>query len=456
MKGLSKVFSFTCRQIMGGKNYKGWTVVLALLFFLIPAILMPLSERNRPDPDAAGNEGNSGFVIDSEEPDLSLVKQVFYAVETEDTYPWDSPQLIREPSYVRCADARVALEKAKSIGDGAWALLIRQENGHYSVAALVPDDADTKTLNTASLLAESVADAFPSLLINEMFLSGTVTEEQMRAVSLPIGIVYPEAEESDANAALREVANIALPYLNIMLIYFLVLFYGNTVANQVILEKTSKLMDTFLISVKPKAMVMGKVLAAWCTSLLQLGLWIAALVGGCSLGSFLARSIHPNSTMGILRFFSFLGTVMNFYSPLRILIALLIIAGGFLLYCSLAGLAGSFVSKPEELASSMQIFQLVLVASYLVVLLTSLRNISSAPQGIAWYDFVPFTAMMVTPVRLLMGVIPVWAGAACLGITVILAILVTYLAGKVYSLMSLYKGSVPKPGEMLKIIFGKA
>ena len=77
-------------------------------------------------------------------------------------------------------------------------------------------------------------------------------------------------------------------------------------------------------------------------------------------------------------------------------------------------------------------------------------------QGIAWYDFVPFTAMMVTPVRLLMGVIPVWAGAACLGITVILAILVTYLAGKVYSLMSLYKGSVPKPGEMLKIIFGKA
>ena len=104
----------------------------------------------------------------------------------------------------------------------------------------------------------------------------------------------------------------------------------------------------------------------------------------------------------------------------------------------------------------MQIFQLVLVASYLVVLLTSLRNISSAPQGIAWYDFVPFTAMMVTPVRLLMGVIPVWAGAACLGITVILAVLVTYLAGKVYSMMSLYKGNVPKPGEMLKIIFGKA
>ena len=449
MKGLSKVFSFTCRQIMGGKNYKGWTVVLALLFFLIPAVLMPLSERNRPDPDEAGHESDAPR---SDEDYLARVKEVFYAAETEDGYSWNSLQLIDSIPVTRCSSAKEALRAAEQFGKGGYALLIREEKGRYSVNALMPDDAETDDLNTAMACANSFANLFPQLLGEEM----QITSAQKAVLNAPIGIVYPKTEESDANAALREIANIALPYLNIMLIYFLVLFYGNTVANQVILEKTSKLMDTFLISVKPKAMVMGKVLAAWCTSLLQLGLWIAALVGGCSLGSFLARSIHPNSTMGILRFFSFLGTVMNFYSPLRILIALLIIAGGFLLYCSLAGLAGSFVSKPEELASSMQIFQLVLVASYLVVLLTSLRNISSAPQGIAWYDFVPFTAMMVTPVRLLMGVIPVWAGAACLGITVILAILVTYLAGKVYSLMSLYKGSVPKPGEMLKIVFGKA
>lgn len=449
MKGLSKVFSFTCRQIMGGKNYKGWTVVLALLFFLIPAVLMPLSERNRPDPDEAGHESDAPR---SDEDYLARVKEVFYAADTKDGYSWNSLQLIDSIPVTRCSSAKEALRAAEQFGKGGYALLIREEKGRYSVNALMPDDAETDDLNTAMACANTFANLFPQLLGEEM----QIRSDQKAVLNAPIGIVYPEAEESDANVMLREIANIALPYLNIMLIYFLVLFYGNTVANQVILEKTSKLMDTFLISVKPKAMVMGKVLAAWCTSLLQLGLWIAALVGGCSLGSFLARSIHPNSTMGILRFFDFLGTVMNFYSPLRILIALLIIAGGFLLYCSLAGLAGSFVSKPEELASSMQIFQLVLVASYLIVLLTSLRNISSAPQGIAWYDFVPFTAMMVTPVRLLMGVIPVWAGAACLGITVILAILVTYLAGKVYSLMSLYKGSVPKPREMLKIIFGKA
>ncbi|MBQ2596951.1 MAG: ABC transporter permease, partial [Oscillospiraceae bacterium] len=352
MKGLSKVFSFTCRQIMGGKNYKGWTVVLALLFFLIPAVLMPLSERNRPDPDEAVPETESPR---SDEDYLARVKAVFYAVSTGDGYDWDDLDvlLVRDAfPCTRCAGAKEALRAAEEYGKGAYALLIRQDNGRYSVNALMPDDAETEDLNTAMACANTFANLFPRILVSKMAAS----PEQAAALLDPIGIVYPETEESDANAMLREVANIALPYINIMLIYFLVLFYGNTVANQVILEKTSKLMDTFLISVKPKAMVMGKVLAAWCTSLLQLGLWIAALVGGCSLGAFLARSIHPNSTMGILRFFDFLGTVMNFYSPLRILIALLIIAGGFLLYCSLDGLAGSFVSKPEELASSMQIF----------------------------------------------------------------------------------------------------
>ena len=460
MKGFSKVFSFTCRRIMDAKNYKGWTIIITLLFFLVPAILMPLIERNRPDPDAAGNEGNGSFVIDSEEPDLSLVKQVFYAVETEDGYAWDSFVFTEFVPFIRCESAKEALKKAEELGEGGWALLIREENGRYSVGSLVSDDADTKTLNTASVLAETVADIFPNYLLAEMSQAGGMTGDQLQAVTYPITVVYPESEEGSGDdaltAVLREVAIIALPYVNIMLIYFLVLFYGNTVANQVILEKTSKLMDTFLISVKPKAMIMGKVLAAWCTSLLQLGLWIAGLVGGCSLGAFLTRSIHPHSTMGILRFFSFLGSVMSFYSPVRILIALLIIAAGFLLYCSLAGVAGSFASKPEELASTMQIFQLILVFSYLAVLLLTLRNLSTPSTSVEWFDFVPFTSILITPVRLLMGIVPVWVGLASLGLTLVLALLVTRLAGKIYTMMSLYKGSVPKLGEMLKIVFGKA
>ena len=452
MKGFSQVFAFTCKQIADKKNYKNWTIILALLLFLLPAVLLPLAERGREDPGAQEVPAPGSSY---EGPDyLARVKAVFYAAETDDGYAWDSLALFDEAREYRLCESRAeALLQAKEYGEGACCLLIRKVQDAYTVSALVPDEAEEEAVDTALAAAANVAARIPACLLHEMGAS----EKKMQALSVPIGIVAPEGEgASDPTSVMKEIAGFALPYVNIMLIYFLVLFYGNTVANHVILEKTSKLMDTFLLSVKPKAMIMGKVMAAWCTSLLQLSLWIAALVCGCSLGAHLARSIHPGSTMGILRFFDFLGTVMSFYSPVRIIIALLIIAAGFLLYCSLAGLAGSFASKPEELAASMQIFQLVLIASYLVVLLTSLRNISSASTGIEWYDFVPFTAMMVTPVRLLMGVVPVWAGLVCLLLTAGLALLVTYLAGKVYSMMSLYKGNVPRINEMLKIIFSKA
>ena len=120
MKGLSKVFSFTCRQIMGGKNYKGWTVVLALLFFLIPAVLMPLSERNRPDPDEAGHESDAPR---SDEDYLARVKEVFYAAETEDGYSWNSLQLIDSIPVTRCSSAKEALRAAEQFGKGGYVTL---------------------------------------------------------------------------------------------------------------------------------------------------------------------------------------------------------------------------------------------------------------------------------------------------------------------------------------------
>ena len=50
MKGFSQVFAFTFRHIAGEKKYKSWTVILALLLFLAPAVILPLSGKNRPDP----------------------------------------------------------------------------------------------------------------------------------------------------------------------------------------------------------------------------------------------------------------------------------------------------------------------------------------------------------------------------------------------------------------------
>lgn len=441
MKGLSLVFAFTFKHIAGEKKYRNWTLVLALIFFLAPLILLPLAERNRQEA--------AEIPLQIEEADLSKVEAVYYAVRTDDGFAWNAPEQISGIRFIRAESPEAARKEAESGGEGAYSLLIRGANGSYEVIGLTEDDADDAALLTASALAEILAEQLPAMLTAEMDLSGDKAAALDAAAS--ISVFRPDDAESE-EAAFRELAGILLPYVSTLLIYFLVILCGNTVAGNVILEKTSKLMDTFLISVKPKAMIMGKVLAAWCASLLQLLLWLASLAGGFGLGAKLARSIHPNSTMGVLRFLDFLTQTLKFFSPLHLLIALLLIAAGFLLYCSFAGIAGSFASKPEELSSTIQLFQLVLVFSFLAVTFLCSRG-NGMPAGPMWYDFVPFTAILITPARLLMDLIPLWTGLASLGLTALLALLSTFFAGKVYSIMSLYKGTVPKKKDMLKVMF---
>jgi ABC-type Na+ efflux pump permease subunit len=191
-----------------------------------------------------------------------------------------------------------------------------------------------------------------------------------------------------------------------MVMYFLVLFYGQGVANSVVLEKTSKLMDFFLVTVEPTAMVLGKVLAMATAALLQLGAWLVSLTAGFAVGAMLCRSLAPDAQFGILTFFDSLTWLEGMFSLSAVLLSVGIMVGGFLLYCALAGVGGAMAGKAEDLSNTNVLFSLTLVASFLICLL------SGGGDGIiseaAWLGFVPFTAILVAPARLLLGQMSPW------------------------------------------------
>ena len=114
-----------------------------------------------------------------------------------------------------------------------------------------------------------------------------------------------------------------LPYVNIMLLYFLILFYGQGTANCVVLEKSSKLMDTMLVSVKPEAMVIGKVLAQAFTCVIQIALWVIGLWGGFAAGIWAVKTINPDTTMPLIQMFGHMGLLSSIFTPVNILFFLL-------------------------------------------------------------------------------------------------------------------------------------
>ncbi|HIU28573.1 MAG TPA: ABC transporter permease [Candidatus Fimisoma avicola] len=244
--------------------------------------------------------------------------------------------------------------------------------------------------------------------------------------------------------------SIFLSFIIVMVLYFFVLAYGQGVANSVVMEKSSKLMESFLISVRPAAIVLGKLLAITMTGIVQMMSWIIALVISFAVGTMTVRSMDPDSDMFILKLFDMVGELTSgLFTPANCIMALLIVMAGMLLYCALAAIGGAMASKAEDLSSANLIFTLVLIASFLASLY---GNEAFGGSGSELLDWIPFTSVMVAPAKILVGSFPLWKSVCCLGIILITTLIASLAAGKIYQSLALYRGDVLSPKKLIGML----
>ena len=476
MRGLWKIFAFSFRQKFASKGFRLLSLIVAFILFLLPAILLPVlvkgdsKEEKTADPAAYS---------------LSEIKQVFCVVE-------HSGRADALKDFIQYAEGTLSVtdETAKGIrfsfsedmdrageaasgSPGAVILRVLENEQMLLFHAVLPEGS-----GLARTAAESLAGDLSSMYYDYRLLEMNLSEAQRKLLTAPISaFMLPgegenqvpagpdnmeEAEtpkDSETPDEGEKILGLLVPvfvFLNTMIIYMLVLFNNKDLGQSVILEKSSKLMDTFLVSVKPRAMIFGKVMAVWLTSLLQCFFWILALIAGLLTGMQLARHFHPNTAETFDSVMTIIREGTGLLSLPNILLALAMVAAGFLLYMSLAAIFASFASRQEELSASQGIFTMVLIVSYFVAI-SQMKSVtvSGSEIGAAWYDFIPFISCMLTPAKVLAGIIGLAQGAVSLLISLLLAALLTVIAGSIYSMMSLYKGNMPKPADMMKMLLRK-
>jgi len=442
LKGYRKVFSFTFSQQVQKKGYRNATIIVALLCLLVPAIVMSLVEitgrGNSEDRQAAECRADRIHVVDkSPDPvgDLSFLNDLGFEGCDHFEYIYfgmDEEQAIRQA------------------GERTLLLIIDNQNDGYSINVIIPENSDLSS-NDAEIYRGFIHSNFRFVLFKK---TGT-DMSRLSELSIPVVIEFDtvddgSVQEKGADIA-REIMTIVLPFVNIMVLYFMILMYGQSVANSVITEKSSKLMDFFLIAIKPQALVMGKMLAIAFSGLLQLTIWLASLFGGFAAGTYIVKLIDPNTEMGLISFFGTLDLFSGMFSLPAIFIALLIVIAGFLLYCSLAAIGGSMAGKPEDLTSTNFLFTLSLVASFLCTIYAGGRGnvLSSSEQWLNWF---PLTSILVTPGRVLLGDISTAAALGSLVVVLACTLLFVILAGKIYSMLSLHKGNPPGIGKVIGML----
>ncbi|MDD2591504.1 MAG: ABC transporter permease [Erysipelotrichaceae bacterium] len=198
-------------------------------------------------------------------------------------------------------------------------------------------------------------------------------------------------------------------FMIITSIYFMMLSYSSVIANEVVYEKTSKILELILTSVSAKTHFISKMLIGWLTIMIQTmitGLiivfwfWIRSLYdSGFNLLMFLYNlKIIPVELMNFKELFSFLNIDLNVIG--LFMVALLFLVLGILLLQMIMVIISSFVSSIEE-SSNVQApcYLILLVVYYFALWANDPYQMSEGVGRIM--SFVPFFSMLFMPCRLL-------------------------------------------------------
>ncbi|MCH5244312.1 MAG: ABC transporter permease [Lentimicrobiaceae bacterium] len=255
-----------------------------------------------------------------------------------------------------------------------------------------------------------------------------------------------------------------LAYVLGFLIYMFIFMFGNMIMAGVIEEKSSRIIEVMISSVKPMQLLMGKVLGLVLVCLTQFLVWIALtsilmlVVGLLAGGSVDAAQIAaaqtgmPADRMPVGELQEMMMDIQSIVASLHIkqlaLFFLVYFLGGYLLYASLFAAVGSAVEKEEDASQ----FMLPLTVPLIVALVIT-SNVLQNPSGplAFWGSMIPFTSPIVMLARIPFGV-PAWELALSIGLLVIGFVASIWVASRIYRVGILMYGKKGSYKEFWKWI----
>ena len=267
-----------------------------------------------------------------------------------------------------------------------------------------------------------------------------------------------EGDETSSNTYIAMAAGFIFTFL----IYMFVMSYGGMVMQSVMEEKTNRIVELMVSSVKPFQLMMGKIIGVALVGFVQLAIWgvmLSVILLVCS--SIFGLSAAPNvpAVAGADMQMSavaqqaasgeaaeIMSALMGLpYAELGIMFVLYFV-GGYLLYASFFAAVGASINAQED--SSQFIMPVVLIMVFgLYAAMYSAEN-TNGPLAF-WASMFPLTSPIVMMVRIPFGV-PWWEEVLSLGLLFATSMAFVWISARIYRVGILMYGKKPSIREMLK------
>lgn len=328
----------------------------------------------------------------------------------------------------------------------------------------VPSNAELYSIKQPSVSVRSyVRNVIKTEVENRKLMASGIDPEVIRQSKTTVNVLtYQLGADGELKKSYTDVQS-ALGFISALLIYFFIFLFGSQVMRGVIEEKTNRIIEVIVSSVKPFQLMLGKVLGIALVGLTQFLLWVILTMGIYLVlmgifGSEIAQQPAAMSgelmqqvpeeqmdavTKGMSEVFEVVRTI-NF--PLILFSFAFYFLGGYLLYAALFAAIGSAVDNETDVQQFMLPVSLPLILG--IVMMNFLINNTDSSLAF-WLSIIPLTSPIVMMVRIPFGV-PIWELTLSMALLVGGFLFTTWIAARIYRTGILMYGKKVSWGELWK------
>lgn len=242
---------------------------------------------------------------------------------------------------------------------------------------------------------------------------------------------------SEAGSDISE-PQFAIAYIGAFLLYMVILLYAVSVMRATLEEKTSRIVEVIISSMKPSELMLGKIMGVCAVSLTQMAIWIGAAIAlfAGAIPMMIAarpelanlenlRQVVPGAGLMLL----FLGFFLF----------------GFLMYSGLYAAVGAMCNSDEEAQQAQ--FPMIMLLVVPIVMVTPVIQAPNTPMATGLSLFPLFSPILMWA-RVSGGGVPVWQVALSFLLMAVMVWVIAWIAGRIYKVGILMSGKRPTLPEL--------
>ncbi len=322
-------------------------------------------------------------------------------------------------------------------------LYIGSEIEHRDSVQLITNES------SSLMIEETIATQLNAILEREKLRAYNIEnlDQILASVATNIELATYENDGTGEEASMESTSTGISYFLGLilgMLLYMLIIAYGQMVLTSVVEEKASRVIDVMVTSCTPFQIMMGKILGIALVAITQVAIWAVLVIAA---SKFLVPALFSEELVATndMMMQSVIGTLGDTgYITSLFVWLLLFVVGGFLMYAALYAAAGSAVDSVQEGQQYNTIIMMPIILS--IIIMMTIFNDPNSPVAF-WASIIPFTSPIVMIARVPFS-IPTWEIILSLVLLYATFVLLTWLASRIFRVGIFMHGKKPSWREL--------